>query len=58
MTCEEFLKKWSFLPPIRYSDGLYTVKAYYIKSSLYEENEDLYQLLKNIDAQMEEKATK
>jgi hypothetical protein len=55
MTCEEFLKKWTFLPPIRYCFGIYSVRAYYITKSFNEENKDLNQLLKNIDAIMEEK---
>lgn len=49
MTCEEFLKKWTFLPPIRYCFGIYSVRAFYISISVNEESESLEDILKNID---------
>jgi hypothetical protein len=54
MSCEEFLNKWTFIPPIRYAFGIYSIDAFYVTSLIKKENENLSQLLLEIDAQLEE----
>jgi len=49
MTCEEFLKKWSFLPHVRYSFGMYSVDAFYITIHIKVAGESLGDILINID---------
>jgi hypothetical protein len=53
MSADEFIKKWTFLPPIRYYFSIYSIDAYFLNARITLESNSLENLLIEIDKALE-----
>ena len=53
MSADEFLKKWGFLPPIKYEQTTYWINAYYGAHVIIRSSSYLETLLSYIDEKLE-----